>query len=747
MVDTWTLREEGFDPATARAWEGLFSLGSGYLQTRGSLEEHLHDAPQNVDFLRLPANVTAERFPETTAKWGTYVPGLFGPHPTLNNEMVNLPWFLELAPFVGGEKLDLQQSRVTGCARELNLRTATLRRELTWHPAAGPAVEVCFERFVSAARPALSVQRLTLTPAAECTVRLRGGIDADVRTSGYDHLEAITLEAVDEDGVACSVRTNGGDACAMLCRLAAAGAAWRYVGGERRAAREAEVALSAGQPLVVEKRTAVATSRDPEPRSPAAVLAAAAELSGAELHAEHAAEWAARWERCDVVVDGDERTQIALRASLYHLLRAHVPDDRVAIDAKGYAGDAYFGRYFWDTEMYLLPFFLYTDPARARTFCEFRRRTLDGARRNAARYGYPGARYAWESDHRGEECCPSWQYADHEVHVTADVVYGWEHYAAAAEPAYLERAAEAVVETARYWLARLDWRAGEDHPSLLGVMGPDEYTPLSSNSAYTNWLVARALELAARLGEAGGAGAEECAAFRRAAAGLPVPRDETGDLVLQCEEFPRLAEPDFAAQWPDRAGCYAEAVSQERLYRTKCLKQADVLLLMTLFPDAFSDAEVRAAWDYYLPYTTHDSSLSVGIHAIVALRLGLEEEAFELFQRGLYKDVDAAHGGAAEGIHIAGCGCNWLVVVFGFAGLTSALQSRTLRLRPRLPAGWRRLVVPLTWRGTPVRITLAPAECRVENLGTEAVEAAVDGAARTVAPGAAAVWPAAGDPT
>ncbi|MBU0616438.1 MAG: glycoside hydrolase family 65 protein, partial [Planctomycetes bacterium] len=443
------------------------------------------------------------------------------------------------------------------------------------------------------------------------------------------------------------------------------------------------------------------------------------------------------------VIEGDERSQLALRASLYHLLRVHVPsDDRVAIDGKGYAGEAYWGRYFWDSEMFLLPFYLYTDPPRAHTLADFRVNTLDGARRNAERYGYVGARYAWESDADGNECCPNWQYADHEVHVTADVVYGLAHYArGVGDENYLRgQAAQVVVETARYWMQRLDWRAGEDHPSLLGVMGPDEYTPISNNNAYTNRLVKFALELAAEVGYAGGASREECEAFARAAEGLPIPRHQDGLLVLQCEGFDDLAEPRFEELWKDRRKTFGAQVSQERLYRSKCLKQADVLLMMMLFPHEFSDAEVRRAWEYYEPLTTHDSSLSACVHAIVACRLGLIDEAWGFWNMAAGIDLDVEQGGAAEGIHISNAAGLWQIAVCGFAGMKTALQSDLLTFEPRLPAQWSRLAFPVAWKGAQVSVEITRAKLAVANRGKVPLPARARGETRTLDVGQTETW-------
>ncbi len=739
-TNAWQLCENKFTLKTAKAWEGLFTLGSGYLHARGSLEEHFHDDPQETTYLRMPGNVTAEKRRPSKAKWGTYVPGVFDMHPTLKNEMVNLPWFLDLVPSVAGEKLDMEASRISGYQRTLDLRTATLCRELTWKTQSGASIQVRFERFISADSTALSVQRLVLDADRAVQVDLRAGLDADVRTSGFDHLAKVAFKQAGKAVISCQVSTFSKITVDTACALSGGGGGWKYVAKERRAWLEGKVRLTPGKPVVIEKRSAVTTSRDPVKRNPVALLKAIEAQSYEALHARHAVLWEARWQSCDVEIEGDAATQMALRVSLFHLLRTHVPgDDRVSIDAKGYAGDAYFGRFFWDTEMYLLPFYLYTDPQRARTFCDFRVHTVPGAKVNAKRYGYKGIRYAWESDADGVDGCPNWQYGDHEVHITADVVYGMAHYARAAEPEYVcGPAATAIVETARYWMDRID-RRPDGSPVLLGVMGPNEYTPISSNNAYTNWLVSFNLRLAAEVGKQGGATPREIQEFKRTAEALPIPRRK--NLVLQCDGFDELAEPRFKQLWLDRTQGYANQVSQERMYRTKCLKQADTLLLMTLFPDQFTDAECRAAWDYYLPLTTHDSSLSAGIHALMALRLGLKKEAWSFFQDGLYKDVDVAHGGAEEGIHIAGCGCNWIVVVMGFAGMSTAMESEHLRLNPKLPAQLTRIAFPVVWKGVPVFIELTRGVCGVTNRGPKPLKVQVGGRVASIGSGKSMTFP------
>jgi len=739
MSSGWSVVESTFRLEHALAYEGLFTLGSGRLHMRGSLEEHLSGAPQNDSYWRSPTNVTSETFRPLPVRWGTFIPGVYGTHPILNAQIVNLPWLLELAPRVDGERLDFSTCRVERAERTLHLDTASLSRAVTWNARSGATVEVTFERFISAAAPALCVQRMTVRSDRAVRLEIEAGIDADVRTNGFDHFRAVSLEPLGAAEIQCAVQTDHHEWVDAGCALRGPTDAMRV---ERESARRArvvlDVELAPGAPLTVEKHSAMLPRGDAGAGEPRRVLERCAGAGYDALFAAHAEVWRQRWALCDVEIDGDAGSQLAARVSLFHLLRAHPRDGgRTAIDAKGYAGEAYWGRFFWDTEMYLVPFFAATDPPRARELADFRVNTLDGAIANARRYGYPGARYAWESDADGRECCPNWQYADHEVHVTADVVYGLASVAAALGGSdYLRGpAARVIVETARFWTARVDRRPGSPAYHLLGVMGPDEYTPISDNNAYTNHIVAFALRLAAEHGASAGASEEERRTFRDIADSLPIPRAAGGGLILQCEGFDLLAEPRFEELWLDRTRTFAAQVSQERLYRCKAIKQADVLMMMMLFPQDFSDEEVRTAWAYYLPYTTHDSSLSAGAHARVALRLGLESEAWEFWKKMTRIDLDVRGRGAAQGIHIANCGAIWQVAVQGFGGFPSTQAAGPLHLTPHLPAAWARLAYHVVWNGSPLRIEITAGRATVENRGDSPVRVRCFGGEATAAPG------------
>jgi trehalose/maltose hydrolase-like predicted phosphorylase len=739
--NTHLLVEPGLDPRNTKHFEGAFAQGSGYLHIRGCYEEGLADAAQDEEYVRLPANVTLEKPRHPRSKWGTYVPGITGRHPLLKEELVNLPYFLDLRVSADGEALDMDRSRLEGYVRVLDMRDAVLTRTFRWNTRSGAVLEASYRRYVSRRRQRVCVQEIEYRCASgAAALRFESGVDARVRTNGHNHFAKVAGSA--EAGRArVTVTTDTGDRVAVCTETRADGAVLTSVPGDpRRPACGAEVRLPPGGSLRLTKLSAVATSRDPglerssevEVEKAALAEVAAAHVEHGSLYAEHAAAWKEMWRSSAVTIEGDERAQRAVTFALYHLLRAANPaDHRVAVCAKGSAGEAYFGHFFWDSEIYLLPFFLYTRPAAARALVEFRLASLEGAKRNAAAYGYRGARYAWESSVTGDEQCPNWQYADFEVHVTADVVHALRHYVAATgDRELLARAAELLVETSRYWASRVERRPGGS-VNLNGVMGPDEYTCFSNNNAYTNEMVRRALRYAletvewlrkdspaqyAALVERTGASAAELEGFAAIAAALPI-RSRPDGVIAQCDHFEDLEHVPFDEVWKDRSAPFGHAISQERNYRSQALKQADALMLPYLFPGEYLDPIVAANYDHYEPITTHDSSLSCVIHSIIATRLGRRDVAYRFFERALGIDLDPQGGGAAEGLHIANCGGIWQAVVIGFAGMRWAYESGTPSFSPRLPAHWRSLEFPLMYRGKRRVVHITSAGADVTEIG------------------------------
>lgn len=707
--------ERKLDAAFSKHYEGVFAQGSGYLQIRGSFEEGLACAAQDETYMRMPANVTIEKPRHPRSKCGTYVPGITGIHPLLKEELVNLPNPLCLEVTADQERLDMDQSLIKEYERRLDMKTGVLERTFLWEIEKGEKILNCrYLRYVSKTVRNLIVQKASFqAEKGDLALRVISDIDENVKTNGYQHFVRMNKKTV-AGGHFLEGETDNGDCIRMMTFAKRNGVCF----GDETS--EQSMFLGEGESAEILKMTIVSTSRDPEGfLSEEEMKSRLEEFAKKEtkIREEHIQAWADLWKCSEIQIEGDDEAQRAVNFAIYHLLRcANDRDSRIAICAKGFAGEAYFGHFFWDTEVYLLPFFLYTQPRTARNLVEFRIKTLEGAKKNARAYGYAGARYPWESSVSGEEQCPNWQYADHEVHVTADVTLGiWHYYKNTQDLELLREAAPVFIETSRYWMERIS-RNPDGSVHINGVMGPDEYVCFCDDNAYTNYLAALSLKNTVRvlkkleeeepgIGSRLGVDEEYCRLLEDTAEHMVIHRDSEGRM-LQCKHFEELEEPEFEQLWTDRSKPFGQFVSQERNYRTKSLKQADVLMLFYLFGQDMDQESLEDNYRYYLPYTTHDSSLSSIIHAILCCRRGKADEAYQFFQSAAGIDIDEEGKGAAEGIHIANCGGIWQAIVFGFAGLCWAYESETPRFSPVLPEHWKKISFPLFYRGKNMQVTI-----------------------------------------
>jgi trehalose/maltose hydrolase-like predicted phosphorylase len=468
-------------------------------------------------------------------------------------------------------------------------------------------------------------------------------------------------------------------------------------------------------------------------------LDAARRLGRRGILVEHEAAWALRWHDSDVVVEGDADAQTALRFAIYHLISAADPtDDHVSIGARALTGEDYHGHVFWDTEIYLVPFYIMTWPEAARALLMYRFHTLDGARAKAARMGWRGALYAWESADSGDETAP-----DHvigsdskviavlsgqqEQHISADVAFAiWQYWQATRDEGFLLGAgAEILLETGRFWASRAVLEAdGKRH--IRGVIGPDEYHEHIDDSAFTNvmarWNIRRALDVAALLRDRWperwsdlslriGLAASELEQWRDAVETIVTGLDEKTGLFEQFAGYFDLEDIDLAA-YEGRSVPMDVVLGRERTQRSQVVKQADVVALLALLPEEFPGASAAANFRYYEPRCGHGSSLSRAMHALVAARLGDCDMALRYFEDTAAIDLSDTHAASGGGIHIAAQGGIWLTAVFGFSGLS--LRDDGVGLDPHIPAGWTRLSYRVRWRRRRLRIDIDPASHVVE---------------------------------
>ncbi|MCR4695205.1 MAG: glycoside hydrolase family 65 protein [Pseudobutyrivibrio sp.] len=705
MNNEFLIEEKGFDKRAIKHYEGLFCQGNGYVHVRASHEDSIYGVRQDDEYDRKPANVTLEKPRETLSKYGTFIPGVTGVHPYLKDEIINLPYPFMTEVFLNGDKVDITGNNIENYNRSLDLYSGTLTRTIEVVDKAY-RVRICHERVLSMDCKHLALEKTTISLLeGKCHLGLVTGVDARVRTNGFNHLVKIET-GKEADRTYLKALTNGGNTVDYRLRTAAKEMDLIPGADDSRCYYTGEKNLGGScKEISLEKVVAITTDRDFDK------FEDNTGLGYEDLKKNSDKVWAKIWDDCDIVIKGDDKTQQALRMAIYHLIRNATDDDRVAICAKGHSGEGYFGHYFWDTEINMLPFYLYEMPDKAKNLVKFRYNTLDGAIKNAKLYGYDGARYAWESSVSGEEECANWQYADNEIHVTADIVYAMINYVrmTSDQEFYKECVIPVMIETAKYWLQRMDKRK-DGSLELLGVMGPDEYLPFTRNNAYTNKLVRFSLEETAKAIEKYNVPVERdfLLSVKYAAENLKgyAPLSDNERVIKQCDEFEEYADIDFGQIWTDRSKCFGNHISQEKNYRSKALKQADVLEMMMLFPHEFSTETLKANFDYYLPITTHDSSLSAYVHGLLAARLGRTEIAERFLKIVDDIDMDSNRRGAEEGVHIANFGGLWQMVVFGFAGLSYSMWDDDISIKPALPAGWKSLEFKTLYKGNKYKVTI-----------------------------------------
>jgi trehalose/maltose hydrolase-like predicted phosphorylase len=713
----WVLRHEGYNVLTESALESRFAFGNGFLGMRAA--RSVSRGPTWVAWLGY----------SRWASWPRcYVAGLFDvpniepPVPAL----VPVADWSRVRILLDGAPLLAREGETRVGTRELDLRRGLLLSAWAHRTPTGITAEGRELRLLSLADRAVGLQLLQFSLD-------RDGVDVKLEASFA--LAGLGMEPTQLEQDLGAWRLEGtGKGVAMT------GAATLRLGSDplvperpfplRWVWRWRSVA---GQVAEFDRLVAVAradtAADDPVPAAGAA-LARSRALGWRAVLAAHEAAWEARWVTSGLLIEGDDESQRALRFAVYHLASAANPeDDRVSIGARALTGDAYLGHVFWDTEIYLLPFYTAVWPEAARALLMYRFHTLSGARAKAAQIGCKGALYAWESADTGQETTPERVVTSDgtlvdiltgkmEHHISADVAYAvWQYWRATSDDDFFLRAgAEILLETARFWASRaVAEEDGRRH--IRHVIGPDEYHEDVDDNAFTNvmarWNIARALEAmdvmharwpdhAATLREGLALGDDELADWRDAVARIVTGLDPATGVYEQFAGF-HLLEPLDLAAYADRTVPIDVVIGRELTQRSQVVKQADVVALIALLPEEFPGVMAETNFRHYEPRCAHGSSLSAGMHARVAARLGDAAMALRYLRVTAALDLDLDPN-SAGGVRIAALGALWQAVMLGFAGLD--LMGDTLGLDPRLPPQWRSLSFRVCWRGRSVAIRI-----------------------------------------
>ena len=719
MPDLWNITDFNFDPLRQRHNETVFTLGNGYLSTRGAFEEFYPDEQRT-----------------------TFVHGVFDDIPIVFTELVNFPDWLELEIILNGERFNLAEGEILDFIRQLNLYTGLLTRIVRWRSPNGKTTRLEFRRFASLADEHLACLQVHLIPEDYSgRVELRSGLDASTDNLNFRHWDWVD-QGIDGSTSWLKLRTKTtaieagiASRLTLFADSVVTTHAWDVNGHPTLAF---ETRLQAGKPVRLEKFVSIFTSRDhPDPLASArAALEGLPKAAWAEVWQKHARAWEEEWRRCDVIIEGDDEAQLAIRFNLYHLLiAAPRNDEHVNIGAKTLSGYGYRGHAFWDTELFMLPFFTFTRPEIARNLLSYRFHNLPGAREKAVSGGFSGAQYPWESAGDGLEVTPTWfpdpedrtkliriWTGDIELHISSDIAFAvWQYWLVSQDHEFLsQRGAEIILETARFWVSRLEWDSERGVYEISDVIGPDEYHDHVDNNAYTNyivrwhlrkagwlagWLVETHAPAARVLFSRLGLDEETFSHWRQIAEQIYCPTGASSGLIEQFDGYFERTDLSLVSLEP-RSSSVQSLLGIEGVNETQLIKQPDVVMLMYLLPEEFDPAAARANFDYYTARTdlAFGSSLGPSIQAIMATRLGSMDSAFENFLRAARADLEDVRGNAGDGIHGASAGGLWQAVVFGFGGLQINLNG--WKLAPKLPAHWKRLAFKFVWRGEEVNVDL-----------------------------------------
>jgi len=738
--EAWLVREDGWQPDRQNHFATILALGNGTIGTRSVLEE----APQ-------------------AAVPGTFLAGVFDAAGSIVDDIVNLPNFFELRLFVNGQRLTPDALRVAAHERVLDMRRAVLVRRTVFLGGLKGRYELRTERFVSRADPGLVVLRAWLTS-------LDG--DTDLLVAGDFGLGAENTEG-DWEGrkrhwAAEEIRTGKNSSWLSIRTVESGiqvGYAWTTLVDGRPVAQPLGVRLRNGRTVCITRIVYVLSSVDIPPSLHRGAcdsrLASAVRRGVPGLLADHERGWKDLWDVSGVGIAGAPKLEHAARFSIYHLLASGTGWGTPAgIGAKSLTGEGYRGHSFWDTEIYTLPFYSFSQPQMARQLVRYRLDRLEAAKAAARARGFRGALFPWESGRTGLDVTPFFPLDDgslylfdtgkYQHHIVADVAYGLMTYrAVTGDEALMESGGiELLVETARFWASRVVRNRTTGVYEILHAMGPDEYHPDVDNSVYTNvlarWnLEAAADEVATFMKRNPAAGERLLARLRLTGAelaewrwiGSRLAKTTPGkdEIVEQFDGYFRLRDVPITKRNEHGMPAWPKGVKEDDARKTRLNKQADVVLAMLMFPDRFTAEQKRLNFEYYDRRTLHVSTLSACMTALAGLEFGIPACALRYFLPSLVTDLHDVQGTTDKGIHMASCGGNWQALVRGFGGV--GIRGGKLSLHPRVPPAWKRLSYSIRWRGALLRVTAAPGSIVVRNEGKAPAEALIFGRPELLKPG------------
>jgi len=719
-IDSWKIIETELHKEDFRLAESIMSLGNGHMGMRGNFEE-----TYTGDFHR-GSYIAGVWFPDKTRVgwWKNGYPHYFG-------KVINSTNFIGVKVLVDGEELDLHQAEVKEYYRELDMQHGVLTRKFTIVQN-GKETEVEAVRFLSVADRELAAISYSVTAKNyNGNVTFIPYLDGDVRNedSNYDedfwyevsrdaseYTGSLVMKTIDNPFGTPTFQV----ATTMQTVVSGEAAKVEVNDKDEYVENVIEVKAEQGQTVTLYKYVAVTTDRDYESGELVLkgreVLDRAVEKGFDQLLEEHKKGWLSRWEIADVEISGDDEAQQGIRFNLFQLFSTYYGEDsRLNIGPKGFTGEKYGGATYWDTEAYAIPLYLSTAESEvARNLLIYRHNQLDGAYHNAKQQGLQGALYPMVT-FTGVECHNEWEITFEEIHRNGAIAYAIYNYVNyTGDKNYLhEYGIDVLAGISRFWADRVHFNKFKNVYMMHGVTGPNEYENNVNNNWYTNriavWTLRYTLEVIDFMKQNGHEGRlaglgfsdEELAKWQDIIDRMYFPYDEERGVFVQHDTFL-----DKDLKTVDELSAEDRPINQkwswDKILRSCFIKQADVLQGLYFFNHEFTEEEKRRNFEFYEPMTVHESSLSPSIHAVLAAELGMEEKAYEMYNRTARLDLDNYNNDTEDGLHITSMTGAWLGIVQGFAGMRTA--DGTLSFAPFIPKAWNQYSFNIIFRDHYIKV-------------------------------------------
>lgn len=742
--DEWLIIEDGFHPEMNRESESIFSIGNGYMGQRANFEEQYSGDHHQGSY------IAGVYYPDKTRVgwWKNGYPEYFA-------KVLNSPNWTGIDISVDGIVIDLDEVKINSFRRILNMKEGYLERQFNITISKGKTLTISSRRFLSMAEPDLGTIRYSVKPDNfKGTVYYNVYLDADVRNEDTNYGKKFWKEVSREAGPGQAIITSRtmktdfhvsvGMRYILLKEDKPVKVSPSIVDKPKYVANTFSVSADMGEELVLYKYVSVLSSLNHVKTDLITAINHRLDFAVSQgydkLFADHGNEWKKIWSTSDVIIEGDLAAQQAIRFNIFHLNQTYTgKDERLNIGPKGFTGEKYGGSTYWDTEAFVLPFFLKTASRDVgRNLLIYRYKHLQKSIENAEKLGFrDGAALYPMVTMNGEECHNEWEITFEEIHRNGAIAFAIFNYIRhTGDMEYLaEFGLEVLIGISRFWSQRATWSAHKKRYVILGVTGPNEYENNINNNWYTNtiavWTLSYTLEnleilkrdsskrFLEILEKTNMDFPGETSRWRDIIKKMHFPFDDVRNVFLQQDGFlDKEIMPASAIPASERP--VNQHWSWDRILRSCFIKQADVLQGLYLFEERYDTETIKRNYEFYESITVHESSLSACIHSILASRIGDIEKAYELYLRTARLDLDDYNHEVADGLHITSMAGTWLAIVEGFGGMR-VLNDR-LHLNPLIPQNWKSYSFNARFRGILFEVKVTGDEVIIKNLSDKILQ-------------------------